>query len=396
MYRIIILPLLFCASLLFSQNLVRNPGFENLQEDQQPEICTYIKYAKTFNRIVDNWNTFEDITPDITFWQDSIPEACPHPRPFNGSHMVGFINYHPGLDSGYGYDYREYLHGTLKVPMQVGETYRIAFWIQQSDSTAIHHLKQVLKGRYKAIEPVACNNMGIRFFEEQINPEENIRRYLQFDNVRPHQNVDEIVRTEPGEWRRITFTFYADRPYRYFLIGNFYSDERTLVDGENDMEEIDRFNYLQKAFYNKVKRIAYYYIDDVYVGHVDAPLPVVDMLQSLERGEDFTFQNVLFESGKAILLPDAFPELNALADYLKTYPEQSIEIAGHTDSVGAAASNLDLSQRRAQAVRQYLIDKGASADQMRAVGYGETQAVADNETKEGRRQNRRVECLLLD
>ena len=71
-------------------------------------------------------------------------------------------------------------------------------------------------------------------------------------------------------------------------------------------------------------------------------------------------------------------------------PELHVEVQGHTDSVGAAAYNLNLSQRRADAVKAYLIGKGVSASVLAAKGYGMTQPIASNSTAEGRAQNRRV------
>jgi outer membrane protein OmpA-like peptidoglycan-associated protein len=73
----------------------------------------------------------------------------------------------------------------------------------------------------------------------------------------------------------------------------------------------------------------------------------------------------------------------------------NIEVAGHTDSRGSDAYNIKLSQRRAEAVRDYLISKGIAADRLSAKGYGESQPVADNATDEGRFKNRRVELVPL-
>jgi hypothetical protein len=72
-----------------------------------------------------------------------------------------------------------------------------------------------------------------------------------------------------------------------------------------------------------------------------------------------------------------------------------IEVAGHTDSMGSDAYNMKLSQQRAGAVRNFLISKGVAADRLTAKGYGESQPVADNATREGRIQNRRVELVPL-
>lgn len=88
--------------------------------------------------------------------------------------------------------------------------------------------------------------------------------------------------------------------------------------------------------------------------------------------------------------------LDEVVETLQRYPDQKVEIAGYTDSQGNAAYNRDLSQRRADAVRDYLMAKGVAAEQLTAVGFGEEDPIADNATAEGRALNRRVEMHLLD
>lgn len=93
------------------------------------------------------------------------------------------------------------------------------------------------------------------------------------------------------------------------------------------------------------------------------------------------------------------PSLSVLAEVVESLqdnPDVKVEIGGHTDDRGAARYNLELSQRRAQAVRQFLINRGIDAARLRARGYGETQPIADNATAEGRERNRRVELRRID
>ena len=76
---------------------------------------------------------------------------------------------------------------------------------------------------------------------------------------------------------------------------------------------------------------------------------------------------------------------------LEDFPELRIKINGHTDSIGDDASNLQLSEARAKAVLEYLVQKGIAFERLRSEGFGETRPVADNESEEGRRLNRRTE-----
>jgi len=83
--------------------------------------------------------------------------------------------------------------------------------------------------------------------------------------------------------------------------------------------------------------------------------------------------------------------LNEAIEVLKKYPELKVEVAGHTDSVGTDAYNQKLSERRAAAVKDYLVSKGIAASKVTTIGKGESQPVATNKTAEGRQKNRRVD-----
>ena len=107
-------------------------------------------------------------------------------------------------------------------------------------------------------------------------------------------------------------------------------------------------------------------------------------------------KGVNFDNDKSILRPDAFPVLDEVAETLSRYPEVRVEIAGHTDWNNTDAYNQGLSERRAQSVMDYLISKGVTANRMAAKGYGESKPIADNNTEDGRFQNRRVELRILN
>lgn len=100
---------------------------------------------------------------------------------------------------------------------------------------------------------------------------------------------------------------------------------------------------------------------------------------------------VLFDTGKDVIKPEYSGEIKNVADFMKSYPSAKAEIEGHTDNVGSKALNMGLSQRRADSVRNYLINQfGIDASRLTAKGYGPDKPVADNQTVEGRAKNRRV------
>ena len=113
-----------------------------------------------------------------------------------------------------------------------------------------------------------------------------------------------------------------------------------------------------------------------------------------ERGLVVTLGDVLFDTDKAQL--KARGSLQKLADFLKQHPERKVRVEGYTDSTGSADYNLALSDRRANAVRQSLMDMGVSSDRITSRGYGKESPVANNSTPAGRQLNRRVEIVLSD
>ncbi len=105
-------------------------------------------------------------------------------------------------------------------------------------------------------------------------------------------------------------------------------------------------------------------------------------------------QTIYFDTKKARIKPVSFPLLDEVAQALTDRPKISVRIEGHTDSQGKDAFNDWLSGARADSVRAYLVGKGIAEDRMVAKGYGETQPIADNRTKRGREENRRVEFVI--
>lgn len=104
---------------------------------------------------------------------------------------------------------------------------------------------------------------------------------------------------------------------------------------------------------------------------------------------------VLFTSGQATLTPGAILKLNDVAKALtESNPDSTITVEGHTDSQGARDFNMNLAQKRADAVREHLVSKGVAADRIKAIGIGPDRPIADNKTAEGRANNRRVEIVV--
>ena len=115
-----------------------------------------------------------------------------------------------------------------------------------------------------------------------------------------------------------------------------------------------------------------------------------------DRGMVVTLNDVLFDTGSAMLRPGGQRLAARLAEFLREYPDRTIAIEGFTDSVGGDVQNQELSERRAAAVKLALMDAGVDGSRVFVRGYGSAFPVASNDTREGRQRNRRVEVVISD
>jgi len=115
----------------------------------------------------------------------------------------------------------------------------------------------------------------------------------------------------------------------------------------------------------------------------------------VESGQTISLNNLFFETASWVLKKESSIELNRVVKILTENPSIKIEIGGHTDNSGDASKNTTLSTNRAKAVLNYLVANGIKADRLTSKGYAATQPLADNQTAEGKAQNRRTEIKLI-
>ncbi len=116
--------------------------------------------------------------------------------------------------------------------------------------------------------------------------------------------------------------------------------------------------------------------------------------EEIKVGQVFQLENVYFEFNKWNLLPASYTELDKVVKFMTENPKVEIELSGHTDNVGKQEYNQNLSQKRAEAVRAYVLSRGIDSKRITAKGYGMNKPIASNETSMGRDQNRRVEFMI--
>lgn len=341
-------------------NIVPNPGFERFAA---PPIGWTYK-GSNFSEVVKYWFSATTASPDIygpgvRVPQDWEEKGFGKEKPHKGRCMAGLTLW--GCTNGKPHC-REYVEIQLAEPLVVGQTYYVEFWaLPLARSLHIDNL-----GAYFSVSDIRRTTDEVLLRDAQVR-------------------ADAIVSPpEEGAWTKISGYFEARYEAEHILIGNFNSDENTRTFAPR----IDAFNY------------AYYYIDDVLVKKVPPFLPVPvkpdDLtLVPLEKGKTIRLKNIYFEFDRDELMPRSYVELNKLLNILQQNPRMAIEIVGHTDYLGDDAYNLDLSRRRAQAVVDFLLKHKIAKSRLRTRGEGERQPIANNETEEGRAQNRRVEFVIL-
>ncbi len=155
-------------------------------------------------------------------------------------------------------------------------------------------------------------------------------------------------------------------------------------DGSHSSEQNASHTYSSAGSYNATCTVT---DNNNLTGSASAP---VSLAAAAATKRSIVLRGINFDFDKAVIKPEAEGVLDAAVEVLKENPDVSVRVSGYTDSVGTEEYNQGLSERRAKSVRDYLVSHGIEAARLTAVGYGESNPVADNATKDGRAQNRRV------
>lgn len=199
------------------------------------------------------------------------------------------------------------------------------------------------------------------------------------------------------KWIELKGEYTAKGGERYITLGNFGRKTKS------DMQKVNKSKIIL-MFHD-----AYYFIDDVSLfekidsSKIAIPKPItVTKKDSLlvvknewKSGDIIPIKNIFFETGKANLLEESNTMLDEIAELLEKKPSLEIRINGHTDNTGKEEFNQKLSEERAKAVFDYLIEKGIG-NEIDYKGFGSSKPIASNDSEEGRKQNRRVEIEIIN
>ena len=133
-------------------------------------------------------------------------------------------------------------------------------------------------------------------------------------------------------------------------------------------------------------------LEDIREGKI---VELIAEMTRIEVGQEFILKNIFFSSGQAVLKESSKVELAVLLDYLQENNSLKLEVGGHTDSDGTGEYNLILSDQRAKAVFDYLLEQGVSSSRLTYKGYGESQAIVPNDSEENKGTNRRTAFKVI-
>lgn len=297
------------------------------------------------------------------------------PKNFNGSQPSDFGKGYAGLYLYAPDDYREYLQVELSETLTKGKNYRVSFYVSLAEKSDF-----------------AIKEFGVLFSNEQLEIpiKKELSKMHLYRQKGNSYNYMEIGYTnfysDTKDWILVHTQFRAKGNEKYIVLGNFKSNKRTRM-----------FRTKRNA-----NQGAYYYVDMVSVILEEPPSQNTELVaivdgketKNIELDKNYVFKNVLFEFDRAVLLESSKEELKKVVNHLAANAMLHITINGHTDNIGKAIYNKKLSQKRAAAVAEYILQSGLSKDRITWKGYGRESPIAQNNTEKGRRLNRRVEFVI--
>jgi outer membrane protein OmpA-like peptidoglycan-associated protein len=350
-----------------AQNLVNNGSFET------KSYCPSNFNQQSLNTIAGWWQA-TDGTPDY-FHTCSDKVGVPNnvfgqQLAKDGDGYTGLVTFSVGKRN-----YREYLQTKLTRPLAAGEMVCIEMYVSAADY---------------------CNYVtdGIGILLSEKKAESNLQTELAFTGTMSNPRLNML--DESNAWQLLSDVYVAKGGEEYLTIGNFKADKELKV--------IRRTEDMSDKGYGTW---SYMYIDDIKVRPVQRKLEcsceneylasiAVDPPLELSEYKKIKLDAILFDFDADLLTDAALNQLEEVYVLLKKNRSMYMEISGHTDVVGPDGYNLGLSKRRAQRVIDHLVMKGIDASRLQLTFFGKLQPVANNETDDGRHQNRRVEFQILE
>lgn len=352
--KVVLQLIILCVSILgWTQNLVKNPSFEDYIECPND--------LGTFEKHVNFWSTPSAGTSDYFNKCSTIMGA---PQNFNGEQEPVDGNAYAGIYFIAPGDYREYLQAELQYQLEENQEYILSFYISLAEGSDF-----------------AIKDFGVVLSEEKLDLKtkknlskgELFRAKKKFQEFEIHENEFHKNRSN---WIKLETSFIASGFENYLILGNLRTNKTTRK------EQAKRKQY---------KKGAYYYIDLVELKNAENTTSII---HKFKKDSVYTFKNIHFDFDKFILTKEAKVELNGLYKTLIAKPDYTLEIHAHTDDYGSEDYNQKLSGQRAKAIESYFLQRAIPKTRIVSVGHGSSKPLKPNSSEENRQLNRRAEFTL--
>lgn len=371
------------------RTLITNPSFEHHTE------CPQRIDATGTLTLVNNW--IQPTAGSADYFHPCGGKECGVPRNKLGKQQPHSGEAYCGIYCSKS-EYREYLQTQLAEPLEAGAVYEVEFYVSLSERStgAVATIGALLTK-----EPISDTSRRMLMqYEQRVIGKRVTQVFLSEYHPQVVNPYDSLLLDTEG-WMRIHGRFTAQGGEQYLTIGNFASAEHSNLVYPETLE-----NTLPGA---------YYYIDDVNLRPISkAPLtsvaqasPIINNKEfnnpsisessstELEVNSTFVLREIYFDLDKSLLLEQSHQELNKLQHLMEEHPSLRIEIIGHTDDQGSEAYNQLLSENRAKAVVDYLVEQGILKERLSFKGMGKSQPLMPNDSEAHRALNRRVEFKIL-
>lgn len=374
---------------LFAQNFVVNPDFENIDR---------AVHTKESIDVADGWSSPNDGSPQVIGSNSQRYVHDPYGsnwkfRAKSGSHVAGMSVFGSNGSLPMEHD-RAYIQGSLSRPLEMGKKYYFSFWVH-------YHCE-------------GANNIGITFLPEKLS----LSSSGQIDLMPAAWQHDVTPYSTTNTWTQVVDSFIAYQPYRYFIIGNFFSDHETEVQNSplgHHFAYIDNVEVMEAVNLVMPPAIA------SRGGEVERPTDWsgnIRQLEEIKRASTTAISEgpptpgfispntneVINELFSSIIYFDLDRHqldsgdkliLDKIVGSMSSNPDIRIMALGFTSAEGGNSYNLRLSDLRARAVRSYLLEKGISTERVIIRALGEDAPAISGDSESSRAQNRRVEFRIL-
>jgi len=369
-YCLIFNVLFFFFFLAFNQNLIPNPDFEDYKKcpTRTGQIDGFLLH----------WKNPSNASPDFFHSCSSKFSVPKNPGGTQDAHSGdGYVRLLAYISSNM---YREYIQAELTKTLEKDKIYCLKFYISLADNS-----------KY-------CTDRIGMLFTKKANTLKDSSPIFATPQVETQTGT---MLKDSLSWTCIHEIFKAEGGEKFITIGNFRDD--SLINIE-PLVDVNSISWIEREYAG-----AFYYIDDLSLIEinneadcfctqeiVEVKVNTTEIIETQEVIEEkpIILPNIFFETQKSELLPESYTELDELIEFLLETGEAHIEILGHTDNVGSEELNRKLSEARAKAVVEYIINMGIDKNRLSYKGLGSSKPIDDNTTETGRAANRRVEVII--